>query len=241
MNTAMNIEVLPLLHLLQLSSPTLPIGGFAWSQGLESAIEQDWLKDEHDLARWLDGILQQSFVWQEWPLLIRCFTRIQMMSDGQETSDCIADSIEWNRVSLALRETAELRQEDVQMGTALLRLMSDLGYTNAHLWNRKFAEQEDISYVMAFAMAAREKQVPLTAAAMGFAWGWLENQIAAALKLFPLGQTAGQRVFHQLVGKLEQYWLQAQQVSDEEIGLSLPGVALASMHHEQQYSRLFRS
>jgi urease accessory protein len=224
----MNIESLPLLQLLQLTSPSLPIGGFAWSQGLESAIEQGWLKGEDDLADWLQGIVNTTFVNQEWPLLHRLYSAWQ--ADDMERVEY------WNHYALALRESKELRQEDVQMGAALMRLSRDLAYNRALQW-----PAGDTSYVTAFAMAAAEKQIPLQAACSGMLWSWLENQIAAALKTFPLGQTAGQRVFHKLSHSIPALQQQALQVADDDIGLSLPGVVMASMQHEHQYSRLFRS
>lgn len=224
----MNIDQLQLLQLLQLTSPSLPIGGFAWSQGTESAIDQGWLKGEADFAEWLQGIVQATFVWQEWPLL-RQLHGAWLQADLEQVSY-------WNRYALALRETRELYQEDTQMGAALLRLCRDLGYTHAVQW-----QQKETSYLTAFAMAAAEKNIPLDAACTGLLWSWLENQIAAALKTFPMGQTAGQRVFHQLAEQIPALLLQSAKVQQDEIGLSLPGVVLASMQHERQYSRLFRS
>ena len=232
MATTMNIDQLQLLQLLKLTSPSLPIGGFSWSQGLESAIDQGWLKNEVDLTDWLQGVASHSFVWQEWPLLKRLYLAAQQQNpaNGQQ------DLIRWNAVALALRETSELRQEDTQMGAALLRLLKDLNVDIATEW-----EQEEISYLTAFAMAAISKKVPLDAACSGLIWSWLENQIAAALKAFPMGQTAGQRVFHSLVDRIPQWYQQSLRVTDDEIGLSVPGLVMASMGHENQYSRLFRS
>ena len=122
------------------------------------------------------------------------------------------------------------------MGAALLRLLKDLNVDIATEW-----EQEEVSYLTAFAMAAISKKVPLDAACSGLIWSWLENQIAAALKALPMGQTAGQRVFHSLVDRIPQWYQQSLRVTDDEIGLSVPGLVMASMGHENQYSRLFRS
>ena len=224
----MNIDQLQLAHLLHLTSPSLPIGGFSWSQGTETAIDQGWLGGEVDFGNWIEGIVQTAFVFQEWPLLRKLHTAWQQQ-DLQQVRY-------WNQTTLALRETRELLHEDTQMGAALLRLMRDLNYQNAEQWAEK-----ETSYLTAFAMAAVEKTIPLDAACIGLAWSWLENQIAAALKTFPMGQTAGQRVFHSIVGHLPEWLEQSRQVEDEDIGFSLPGVVLASMQHERQYSRLFRS
>jgi len=226
--TTTDTSVLQWLQLLQLASPSLPIGGFAWSQGLEGAIEQGWLKNEADFAGWVSGVLQHAFAWQEIPLLVRLH--------AAASADDLSTLTHWNQMALALRETAELRQEDVQMGGALLKLMRDLGFLQALAWSQK-----EISYVAAFAIACAQHRIPLRQAATGFVWSWLENQIAAALKLFPLGQTAGQRVFQRVAPQIEPVIVQALQVGDDEIGFSLPGLVLASMQHEEQYSRLFRS
>lgn len=226
--TTMTIDQLQLLQLLQLTSPSLPIGGFSWSQGTETAIEQGWLQGEADYARWLEGIIGSAFVSQEWPLL----RKLQQAWQAQDLEQVRY----WNQYALALRETKELLLEDTQMGAALLRLMRDLDYSHAALWS-----EPNTSYLTAFAMAATEKNIPLDAAAIGLAWSWLENQIAAALKTFPMGQTAGQRIFHRIAPHFPELLKQSMAVEDDDIGCSLPGVVLASMQHERQYSRLFRS
>lgn len=228
MITHTDTDVLPWLQLLQLASPSLPIGGFAWSQGLEGAIEQGWLKNESDFAAWVQGVLMHGFAMQELPLLQRLY--------GAASVADFSMLQYWNDFSLALRETHELRQEDLQMGGALLKLMRDLSLPLALQW-----PQQDTSYVTTFALASVHHRITLRHACTGFTWSWLENQIAAALKLFPLGQTAGQRVFQQIAPLMGAIIDQGLQVADEDIGISLPGLVLASMQHEEQYSRLFRS
>ena len=76
---------------------------------------------------------------------------------------------------------------------------------------------------------------------LGFAWAWLENQLAVACKALPLGHTAAQRVIEQLRPALVDAVNQALALDDDELGPVLPGLALASALHETQYSRLFRS
>lgn len=215
-----------LFQLLRLSSPSLPIGGFAWSQGLEAAIELGWLQNVEDLHAWLRAGLEQNFARQELPLLLR-----MRNAEGQ---DEIAD---WNGRSLAMRETAELRLEDVQTGRALMRLSHSLGMDVAGTW----PPQEDIGYLAAFALTCRHHGIAFAPAATGFIWSWLDNQVAAAIKLMPLGQTAGQLLIEQLTPAIPDIIARASQVDDEDIGISLPGQVMASMLHEIQYSRMFRS
>ncbi len=221
-------EVLKLLHLLQLSSPTLPIGGFAWSQGLETALDRGWVGSESALMEWLASVASRSFIYQEWPLLLRLFNGLELASESNLRH--------WNAVSLALRETDELYQQDVRMGAALLKLMVDLDFQGAKSWR-----EENTSFVSAFALAAWEKQIDPVSACTALIWSWLENQIAAAIKAMPMGQTSGQRVFYQLADQIPQWLEQAKLIDDDELGFSLPGVVMSSMLHEVQYSRLFRS
>lgn len=226
--TTAELSVLQWLQLLQLTSPSLPIGGFAWSQGLEGAIEQSWLKNETDFANWVQGVMEHSFALQELPLLQRLYQAALAGNIDRLTH--------WNDMALAMRETSELRQEDVQMGGALLKLQRDLQVPLALQWMAR-----ETSYVTAFAFASAHHHIALLQACTGFVWSWLENQIAAALKLFPLGQTAGQRVFQQVAPLIAPVIERSLRVQDDEIGISLPGLVLASMQHEEQYSRLFRS
>lgn len=215
-----------LFHLLRFSSPSLPIGSFAWSQGLESAIELGWLKNTDDLYDWLLAMLEHAFVHQELPLLMR------MLGSNEEGElEC------WNQRSLAMRECAELRMEDVHTGRALLQLARSLDVNLAKGWR----DDIEIGYLAAFAMMCRHYKLGFVAAATGFIWSWLDNQIAAAIKLFPLGQTAGQLLIEHLAPSISRVIERAQKVADRDIGISLSGQVMASMLHESQYSRMFRS
>ncbi|MDF1832900.1 MAG: urease accessory UreF family protein [Porticoccaceae bacterium] len=220
-----------LFQLLRFSSPSLPIGGFAWSQGLESAIDLGWLKHEKDLHGWLLAMLEQGFANQELPLLLR------MLGGGDGAEQGLDRLVYWNYRSLALRESAELRLEDVQMGRALLQLSLSLNIDGAKSW----PAEKEIGYLAAFALACGHYSIDFEAAATGYIWSWLDNQIAAAIKLFPLGQTSGQLLIEQLAPVITAVLDTAKQVADDDVGISLQGQVMASMLHESQYSRMFRS
>ncbi|MDX1695046.1 MAG: urease accessory UreF family protein, partial [Ketobacteraceae bacterium] len=211
-----------------LTSPSLPIGGFSWSQGLEYAIDAGWLKNEADTRAWLQGLIVNSLANLDVPVLCRLH--------AAAAASCADSMKQWNEIILASRETSELYLEDTQMGAALRRLLLDLGFfTEADF------PEADISYLTGFAMAAVSKGVNSQSACIGFMWSWLENQIAATLKAFPLGQTAGQRIFHGLADDVVNAVQYGMALDDEQIGNSMPGQIMASMLHEEQYSRLFRS
>jgi len=219
---------LAMLGLLQLVSPALPIGAFAWSQGLESALELGWVADKDQLGDWLEGVLDDGLGRGDLPALIR-------LNRAWEIEDA-ATIREWNDWLLASRETAELVDEDLRLGVALTRLLGNLDLLPpAHLL------PAEPSYVTMFSMVAQRRGVPVQTAMLGFAWAWLENQLAVACKVMPLGHTAAQSLVEALRVSLVQAVRRSMQYDDAELGPVLPGLALASALHETQYSRLFRS
>lgn len=219
---------LALLGLMQLVSPALPIGAFAWSQGLESAFELGWVTNEAELGQWLDGVLDDGLSRCELPLLAR-LQRAWADADGEAIT-------EWNDWLHATRETAELSDEDSRLGSALIRLLGSL-----ELMPADGLMPDEPGYVTVFAWVAHRRNVPVRQTLLGFAWAWLENQLAVACKALPLGHTAAQRLNEQLRPSLVKAIDAALARTDDELGPILPGLALGSAHHETQYSRLFRS
>ena len=220
-----------LLHLMNLVSPALPIGAYAWSQGLEYAVEEGWVSDERSLLDWLEGVMTHSLCRLDVPVLLRCHQHWQSGNSGQFHH--------WNRLLLASRESKELWQEDTQTGAALLKLLQQLSCYEAA--NTPIPIDEPISLAAAFAIAGHSQAIPPTETALGFIWSWAENQVAAAIKLIPLGQRSGQQTLQQLRAAIPDQLQCALLVEDDAIGSGLPGFALASVFHETQYCRLFRS
>ena len=205
-----------LVKLLQLASPTLPVGAYSYSGGLEAACEAGIVIDAATAERWIGDVLEFSMARMEAPILFR------MMKHQN-----------WNETFLASRESAELRAETVQMGYSLNRLFNDLGLGEVPV--------EEPSFPAAFAYAAVQWKIAPEAALQAYLWAWLENQVMAAVKAVPLGQTDGQRILLALGNRIEELVKKAMQMKDDEIGNYAPGLALLSAKHETQYSRLFRS
>lgn len=218
-----------LLHLLHLTSPALPVGAYAYSQGLEYAIDSGQLTTTGDVENWLTGVLQQGLAYLDLPVLMRCYYAWQV-------NDYPAIN-HWNYFLRASRETSELLLEDEQLGLALSRLLLDLGLP-AQAINALAVKP---CFAVMFALAGSYWQIPLANLLQGFAYGWLENQVAAATKIVPLGQTAAQKLLVQLIPTIPTAISTAQPLTDDELGTSLPGQVMASSLHEYQYSRLFRS
>jgi len=206
-----------LAKLLQLASPALPVGGYSYSGGLEAAIEAGAVTDAATAERWIEEVLAQSVARLDAPMLLR------MMREPEP----------WNARFLASRETAELRAETVQMGYSLNRLLPDLGLPALAL--------EEPSFPASYAHAAKAWGIDPREALVAYLWSWAENQVMAALKAVPLGQTDGQRILLALGARLESVAEEAEAMADEDIGSFAPALAILSSQHETQYSRLFRS
>lgn len=217
------------LRLMQLVSPTLPIGAFTYSQGLEWAIEQGWVGDAESTADWLRGLLQDGLMRSELPALKRLYV-------AAETADENAIEV-WGRFIYATRESRELRLEERQRSRALITLLIDLGVGRVAQWREQLVHCQ----AAPFAVAAVHWGIGLQDCLLGYAWGWLENQVAAAIKLVPLGQTEGQRLQLALAELIPQAVGKALLVDDEDLGSAAPALAIASARHETQYTRLFRS
>ena len=221
-----------LLHLLQLSSPSLPIGAYSYSQGLEAAIENGSVSNEHHARAWIVASLQEVMTRFEAPILWRL-----LQAFSARDSVAIAH---WNERFLAARDTAEFRAETIQMGYSLSKLMAELQIGDAELLQLLQAHPE-LPLPTALAYAAVAMDVPHDAAVLGMLFSWAENQVLVCVKSVPLGQVAGQRLLLSLQTDLEQASLQAQELADDELSNWSPGLSLLSMQHEIQYSRLYRS
>ena len=226
---------LALARLLQLSSVSLPVGGYAFSQGLEYAVECAWLKKTADVETWITLQLYENLARVDLPIL----REVMLATEKQDWLRLLY----LNDLLLASRETKELRLSDTAMGEALLRLLKSLDFELKFLdeLGQQGGTVNDISFACLFGLCAQQWSISYRLAATGFTWSWLENQVAAATKLVPLGQTQAQQLLVQFQPVLGEIIDAAEHISEEEIGGGLPALAIASALHETQYSRLFRS
>ena len=219
---------------MQLCSANLPTGAYAFSQGLETATEEAWLKNVDDTYDWLTLQLRYNLGYTDLPLLIRMLNALQNKDHSALQ--------QLNAIALSLRETKEFRLNDVATGQALMRVLKGLKADEDKVALDEFLQSEsEISFISAFAIASYQWQIKQQNACLGYAWSWLENQVAAATKLVPLGQTESQQLLERLQPSILTVIELANDCDDDELGASLPLLSVASCWHEHQYSRLFRS
>jgi len=224
---------LPGLRLLQLISPNLPTGAFTYSQGLEWAVECGWIKNRTDTRHWLQSVLDDSLRYLELPVLIRLLNAVNNNDHLQFQH--------WTQWLYASRETSELRNEEQQRARALLMVLKQLPdadhWPELENWRPALIRCQLAGY----ALAAHHWRIPMKDLLMGYTWSWLENTVAVAIKLVPLGQTEGQSLLYQFSAEINAAIEHASVLEDDAIGASTPALAIASSLHETQYSRLFRS
>ena len=166
------IDALSLLKLMRLCSPMLPIGSFSWSQGLEAAVDRGWIHNRESAADWLEASLLQSLGSTEGPLLLRLHAALQRHDQ--------ASFMRWNELLLALRETSELYQEDIEQGDLLHRVNK--------LHNPGCPDRlKPYTLAAAFAEALHEAAIPIKEGVLGFFYMWVETEVTQIIKLLPLG------------------------------------------------------
>jgi urease accessory protein len=217
------------VRLLQLASPALPIGGYSYSTGLESAIEFRQVIDPATAFDWINDAMALVIGRFDAPLLVAAWQAC-VAGDGQELARL-------NCLALAARETAEFRLESEQMGYSLTQWILQVPAQGS----LPLPADLPVAVTIAWAMAAWKLQLDAPAAVTGYLWSFAENQVMVLIKTLPLGQIQAQRVLHRLGASIDEVALAAVSLPPQQWSNAAPGLAIASMRHETQYSRLFRS
>ena len=228
-----------------LASPALPVGGFSYSEGLESAVDAGLVTSELQAGDWLLAQLQLALARSDLPAVAQAhqaWLTLGAAAPASPAAGRAAQSLQtvndWLRQT---RETAELRAQSEQMGRSLLdwlrnglhgadpRLAGLAGLQGAPLWPT------------AFALATTLAGATARDALLAFAWGWAENMAQAAMKAVPLGQAAAQRLLGRLALAMPGVVETALLLREDQRQAFSPMLAILSAQHEAQYSRLFRS
>ena len=224
-----------LLNLLHISSPALPIGAFAYSQGLEYSLDAQWCKTADDVEEWIASVMTYGLGGVDLPILKRLHQAWSAHAeDNQQGSDKLSY---WNATLLAFRETKELYLEDIQVGDAFKQWHKTQSLD--HLDKLDIIDKPTVASM--YALNGVIKGLTEQECLVGFVWAWLENQVTAASKAMPMGQTDGQNIIRHLIPTIDAVIENAMQLTDDEIGSGLVGLSMSSALHEHQYSRLFRS
>jgi urease accessory protein len=221
-----------LLRLLTWLSPAFPIGAYAYSHGLEQAVEVGLVGNRPDLEAWLATVIRHGIGRVDAMLLVAT-----MRATTPAALDDVAE------LAAALRGTAETALESAAQGRAFLdtvrRVWPDPGLES---WaDRLAARGIEPAYAVAVGVVAASQGLAPAVSAATFLHAMAANLVSSAVRLVPLGQTDGQKA----LASLEPVILASAEAAGAEpldgIGAATPMVEWASMRHESQHTRLFRS
>ncbi len=221
-----------IIGLLQLASPMLPVGGYTYSDGLETLINMGIVKDRISLHNWLETELKQGAIMVETAVVRRIY--------GNLLNNNIQGVIYWNNWLSATRETKELREQSWQMGGSLIKLLKEL-ITTDELHSNLGKINPPYNYATAYGIAGYYWSISEDLVIVSYLQSWLSNLVNAGVKLIPLGQTDGQRILFNLALNIRETSLKTKDLTDDQLYCCSWGLSMASMHHETLYSRLFRS
>ena len=218
-----------LVRLLTWLSPGFPTGAYAYSHGLEWAVETGDVGDEAGLVRWLDALLRHG----------AGHTDAVLLRHAHRATD--ADALaELAELAAAAQPGRERQAETLAQGGAFVLA--------ARVWGAPLLDQvaqrlgaERIAYPITVGALAAAHAVDEDAACTALLHAYTTNLVSAAVRLVPLGQTAGLRTLAALEGTVQQVGAGTRDVGLDEIGGTCFRADIASMRHETQYTRLFRS
>ena len=227
----MRSDLTKLAFLIRLSSQALPVGGYAYSSCMESAIREGIVKNHTTAFRWISDLFNQGLSVLDLPVL---FLASDAWSKGELN---VVESL--NEYLQANRETEEMLLEDLEMGKSLARILQQINALRPHL--------SEPSFVTEFAIAGTHWQIPVAELATGFSFNWIENQVLVVTKSLPMGQSKAQNILDKMIPQISEGVDRAKEIAQKqelfewEFGRSLPGVAILSAQHECIEGRLYRS
>ena len=234
MATAMNTEVssadfLPLMVWL---SPSFPVGSFAYSHGIEWAVETGDIKNAHDCAAWLGDLLEHGGAWSDAVLLAAAHRAIEEADDA-----ALLEAVE---LAAALAPSKERKLETLKQGAAFLLAIKN-AWPCAALGRLEKIWSHEPAFPVAVGVASAGHKLALAPTLEAYLMAFVTNLVSAAVRLVPLGQTDGTKIIARLAPLAREVAARAARSTLDDAGAAALRSDIASMRHETQYTRLFRS
>lgn len=222
-----------LSRLMTWLSPAFPVGAFTYSHGLEWAVEDGTVTTAATLTAWLSDILRHGAGRSDAILLASAF---RFAAEGR--ADELAEVAE---LAYALQPSKERRLESGAQGRAFATAIADTwGAPSLVDLAGRFAP-DPVAYPVAVAVAAADHRLPLPETTEAYLTAFAANLVSAAVRAVPLGQTDGQKTIRDFAPVVSAVAADALAASLDDIGGAALRADIASMAHETQYTRLFRT
>ena len=214
-------------------SPAFPVGGFSYSHGLEWAIEDGSIASADDLTAWIADILFHGAGWSDTIIFLHTHNAARTGNRG--------DLLEINALAIALQPSKERHLEATAQGRAFLSTVAATWPNEAMASFADLFDSAVVTYPLAVALACAAHDIPPGHGLNAYLGGFVANLVSAAVRAVPLGQTDGQRVIAALSPQIDGLISSVSTASLDMVGGSAWRADIASMKHETQYTRLFRS
>jgi len=221
-----------LYRLMAWLSPSYPVGAFSYSSGIEWAVEAGDIGDAATLRDWLCDLINDGAGFCDAALLAHAY---RAAADADEAALAAVAEL-----AAAFVPSRERHLETTSQGRAFVEIAAATWPCDS-LTRFVDLRLDAIAYPVAVGVVSAGHRVPLAPTLHGFLHGQAANWISAGVRLIPLGQTDGQRVLASLEAPITDVVTRAQAASLDDLGSATCRADIASMRHEAQYTRLFRS
>ena len=221
------------LEFLQLISPSLPVGAFSYSEGLEWLVQNQKVYDETTLFNWIESELSRGQITIEASSIAHIMRDLEHWNDHKDVQHKLIIE-EWNSWLGSLRDSPDVRSQQIQMGESLLQLLIDLDHPLP-------GNEKKFIWPIAWAWAGVCWDIPQIDLVEGFLYSWVANQLSAALRLLSLGPTKAQQLQMKSLRLIKSQASYLLQHNPKEIWVGDVGAIMAQQSHIELYSRLFRS
>ena len=206
-----------LITVMQWLSPAFPIGGFAYSHGLEWAIDKGHVSNSEELKKWISDLLEYGSLKNDAIL-------IKLVLQG-------SDPKEINELAMALCPASERLSETQLQGGAFCKIMREV-------WS---LEIDDLTLPIALALAAKNESIDQNLVVPAYLHSFCSNLISVAMRLIPIGQTDGQKILRELSPLISDSVRAVAKSNKDDLGSACFLSDVSAMQHEYLQPRVFKT
>ncbi len=234
-NTSETTKLGSLLEILHITDPTLPIGGFSHSNGLETYVQQNLVKNVSTTQNFVESMLKNNYKYND-GLAVK-------LAYQYTTENNLEEILKLDVECHALKAPLEIREGSQKLGTRLIKIYATLlddpflNEINNHIEQKKMQGH----YSVIFGIVTSILKIDAEKAVCAFLYNAAVGMVTNAVKLVPLGQTDGQQIIFDVQGLIEKQTLEIIKLEKEIHGVCNTALDIKCMQHEHLYSRLYMS
>ena len=224
-------------HLLKylLISPNLPVGGFCYSEGMESFLHNKNLKDSNSVKELIINELKIGQIRLDAKLLLDFFDIFNELNEGKDLKCNLQKLFSLNKWILSSKDSLEIREQQTQMERYLFDLTKEFGFEYLYIKNKKN------SWPLAWSWACYCFEIKKLEMVENFFYAWSANQLSAALRIIPIGSTKAQLIQRDLLVIISKVSKDIMDKEIQDIYFGNVGLAMAQQNHNDLYTKLFRN